>query len=346
LISSESLLVSNEVIRARANTLCEILTKWGLPNVVVTQNDPEHFKKLNGFFDLIVVDAPCSGEGLFRKEPDAVAEWSPDNVALCSQRQRRILSDVFPSLKQNGVMIYCTCTFNTLENEGTLNWLASQHDIEFLPIPTERAWGIEEVQDGRIIGYRFYPHKTKGEGFFLSAFRKKAPEVDFKMKHKKDSPVTHKDLESRVNEWLQPSDLLIESVDNYIKLFPKKQFHTIELLTKELRVLMAGTTFGTVKHGKIIPDHALALSPLLNHNPIGKIEVSKADALRYLRKENFEIDNQKIGFALVTYLGVGLGWVNGLGNRFNNLYPTNWRIRMKRREMLQGALAQDTPTIC
>ncbi|HEX8060200.1 MAG TPA: RsmB/NOP family class I SAM-dependent RNA methyltransferase, partial [Cyclobacteriaceae bacterium] len=175
LISNESLLVSNEVIRSRAMILSENIQKWGKSNVIVTNNDPKDFTELNGYFDLIVVDAPCSGEGLFRKDEDAMQEWSDENVNLCSLRQRRILADVWPALKENGVLIYCTCTYNEAENENNLKWLSEQKDIELIDLP--HFPGVEKTT-----GYRFMPHKVKGEGFFIAAVRKKSQERSIRLR--------------------------------------------------------------------------------------------------------------------------------------------------------------------
>ncbi|MFN7791810.1 MAG: rRNA methyltransferase, partial [Cyclobacteriaceae bacterium] len=109
-----------------ASILSENIQKWGHANVVVTNNDPKDFQRLNGFFDVMIVDAPCSGEGLFRKDPKAMEEWSEDNVALCAQRQQRILADVWPALKRDGILIYCTCTYNEKENEENVGWLVRE----------------------------------------------------------------------------------------------------------------------------------------------------------------------------------------------------------------------------
>src|SRR5690349_17313185 len=172
LVNRDSLLVSNEVIRSRASVLSENIQKWGYPNSIVSNNDPADFGKLTGFFDVIVVDAPCSGEGLFRKEPEAMEEWSPDNVQLCASRQKRIVADVWPALREEGIFIYCTCTYNRHENEENLRWLQENHAVEFLKLNIDPAWGVEEVRDGKMTGYRFFPHRAKGEGFFLAVVRK------------------------------------------------------------------------------------------------------------------------------------------------------------------------------
>jgi 16S rRNA C967 or C1407 C5-methylase (RsmB/RsmF family) len=167
LLSEDSLLVSNEVIRSRAAVLKQNCVKWGTQNVVITNNDPQHFNRLEGFFDVVVVDAPCSGSGLFRRDEEAIEEWSPDNVQLCCGRQKRILADVFPALKEGGVLIYSTCSYSKEENEAIADWLATELQMENLTLQTEKDWHIVETTADKTNakGYRFFPDKVKGEGF-------------------------------------------------------------------------------------------------------------------------------------------------------------------------------------
>jgi 16S rRNA C967 or C1407 C5-methylase (RsmB/RsmF family) len=174
LISKDSLLVSNEVIKTRVNVLAENITKWGAANVVVTNNDPRDFQRLDSYFDVIVVDAPCSGSGLFRKDPDAIREWSLDNVELCSQRQQRILADVKEALKQDGILIYSTCSYSRAENENIAEWLITENGFEAIQLQVKPEWNIVETitYETNAFGYRFYPDKVKGEGFFIAAFKK------------------------------------------------------------------------------------------------------------------------------------------------------------------------------
>ncbi|WP_225979924.1 RsmB/NOP family class I SAM-dependent RNA methyltransferase [Pseudobacter ginsenosidimutans] len=175
LISADSLLVSNEVIKSRASILEENLVKWGGANVMVTNNDPADFSSLENFFDVLVIDAPCSGSGLFRREPEAIAEWSPHAVQLCSQRQQRILADYYPSLAEDGTLIYSTCSYSQEEDEQIIDWLLNNFELESLPLQLQADWNIVEVQspERKGSGYRFFPDQVKGEGFFLAAFRKK-----------------------------------------------------------------------------------------------------------------------------------------------------------------------------
>ncbi|HWA34598.1 MAG TPA: RsmB/NOP family class I SAM-dependent RNA methyltransferase, partial [Cyclobacteriaceae bacterium] len=184
LMSKDSLLVSNEVIRSRAGILAENIQKWGNPNVIVTSNDPAHFRRLTGFFDAIILDAPCSGEGLFRKDPAALSQWSSKNVELCELRQRRILHDVWAALKPGGTIIYSTCTYNEHENIGNMQWIKKEFDPDFIELKIPASWKIETLMREGAVGYQLYPHNVNGEGFFLSVIKKKeeAPHKNIKTK--------------------------------------------------------------------------------------------------------------------------------------------------------------------
>lgn len=330
LINKKSLLVSNEVIRSRASILSENIQKWGYGNVIVTNSDPERFKDIEGFFDLIVLDAPCSGEGLFRKDPDAMKEWSEDNVALCSGRQKRIISDVWPSLKQNGILIYCTCTYSEAENEENLKWLSEKSDLEFVDLTIRKSWNVEQVEKGKVKGYRFYPHHVRGEGFFISVIRKTEYQKELRIKQGKKvfSPVP-KDSAEQLMSWIgDASGKVFQLFHDNILMLPEKYLNEIEFLSTHLHVVHAGVTMGISKHNKIVPDHAIALSVDINKDIFQCIHAGNEVALAYLRKETISIDRLSRGFSLVCYSGIPLGWVNVLDNRINNLYPANWRIRM------------------
>lgn len=330
LMNQESLLVANEVIQSRASILSENIQKWGHCNVVVTNNDPKDFQRLPGFFDVIVVDAPCSGEGLFRKDPYAVKEWSEDSVALCSKRQRRILNDVWPSLKTGGVLIYSTCTYNTLENEENLTWLKQEYEIESLPLKIYDDWGIEQVEENSIFGYRFFPHRVKGEGFFLSALRKKNPQVEIRVTTKNTFSEPSKKVKGQLSEWiLNPDQKTFINRNERFQFFPKNKAQEIEFLAKNLHVVIAGTYTAMAKHDKLIPEHGVALSLDLNRDVFNHIAVEKEEALQYLRKDSLHFPSVSKGFAIVTFQDIPLGWVNVLDNRLNNLYPSEWRIRIR-----------------
>jgi 16S rRNA C967 or C1407 C5-methylase (RsmB/RsmF family)/NOL1/NOP2/fmu family ribosome biogenesis protein len=329
LINQNSLLISNEVIRSRASILSENVQKWGYLNSIVTNNDPKDFNKLKGYFDLTVVDAPCSGEGLFRKDTDAMKEWSTKNVALCSLRQQRILEDVFPTLKENGILIYSTCTYNEDENENNLIKFSKENEVEFIELEINPAWGIEIVRKENVIGYRFYPHRLKGEGFFISVMKKLISEnaINPKLKTKLNSPP--KKLEEQVNNWIRDtaSFQVIQESDRLIAI-PKKIQNDIQYLSEKLQVISKGISMAEIKHDKLIPEQSLALSIQLNKDWFPQVDLSLQEALIFLKKETLSIETERKGFNLVTYNRTPLGWINVLENRINNLYPSNWRIRM------------------
>ena len=328
LLNDQSLLVTNETIRSRATILAENIQKWGTNNVIVTNNDPEDFQKLEGFFDVIVVDAPCSGEGLFRKDPNAGKEWSEENVELCALRQRRILNQVWSSLKTNGILIYCTCTYNEKENEENLNWLVKERKVESLKLKVESGWGIEEIRSKNIFGYRFYPHKTKGEGFFISVVRKTDEEHETSIHRKKsfDHPPTK--IKERLSTWFKNSEETeFIKHDELILALPRTYLFETEFLSKFFKVIQKGTALATAKHEKLIPEHAFALSTRINHENFNSIELTLDEAIAYLRKDVLNLTSEKTGFTLMNFQNVPIGWANLLGNRMNNLYPSAWRIR-------------------
>jgi 16S rRNA C967 or C1407 C5-methylase (RsmB/RsmF family)/NOL1/NOP2/fmu family ribosome biogenesis protein len=329
LINQDSLLVANEVIRSRAQILSENIQKWGCANVIVTNSDPQTFQKLPGYFDVIVVDAPCSGEGLFRKDADAAKEWSEDNINLCSLRQRRILTDVWPSLKENGVLIYSTCTYNAKENEENLAWLAENHAAEFVNLSVKPEWRIEEIKVGQVVGYRFYPHRLIGEGFFLSVIRKTETETSIRIRSGKNFSLASKKISDQLIPWINDANYFrtIRQEDLLIQI-PDALYDDMGFISSQLHTVSKGTAIAEIKHEKLIPEHAIALSSHLNKEYFPAIELTLDQALAYLRKDNLLIGEGKRGFALVTYNGNVLGWINQLGNRINNLYPSAWRIRM------------------
>ncbi|UXE67329.1 MAG: rRNA methyltransferase [Chryseotalea sp. WA131a] len=329
LLSPDSFLVSNEVIRARASVLSENIQKWGYENVLVTSNDPIDFQLLPGFFDLIVVDAPCSGEGLFRKDQAAMKEWSVGNVQLCAQRQQRIVADVWPSLKEEGILLYSTCTYSEEENEQNLQWLANNKQVEFVSLKLEASWGVEEVKNGNVLGYRCYPHRVNGEGFFLAIVRKKSHEPAKSFRLKNNVTLISKKANEALHDWMMPHNHTFVQRDEYILSVSTPYLSALNTLFHLLKPVIRGTAVATQKHDKFIPEHALALSVHVHTDRFKKIDLSLEEALAYLRKDVLSVGEGEKGFALVMYEGVPLGWVNLLGNRLNNLYPAGWRIMMR-----------------
>ena len=329
MISSESLLVSNEVIKSRAAVLEENITKWGSANVVVTNNDPAHFARLENYFDVIVIDAPCSGSGLFRRDPDAINEWSENNVQLCSQRQQRIIADVWPALKQNGILIYSTCSYSAEEDENILDWMAEGFEVRGIQLKVKPEWDIiESVSDKQgIHGYRFYPDKIKGEGLFLAVLQKLDGAAFAGLKQGKTSmEKLSKAEEVIVKSWLrEDADLILFKQKEDIIALPSCLQKEIPVLQSALYIKKAGVTVGKLAGKDLIPDHQLALSTIINEN-IAHIALNRQEAIKYLRKEEMQINTTHRGWSLVHYEGHKLGWIKILSNRFNNYYPKEWRI--------------------
>jgi NOL1/NOP2/fmu family ribosome biogenesis protein len=328
LLGPDSLLVSNEMIRSRSGILAENITKWGNANVIVTNNDAESFQKLPGFFDLVVVDAPCSGEGLFRKEPEAITEWSPKNVELCFKRQRRILADIWPALKENGILIYSTCTYNRMENEENIRWLKEHKQVTFLELPLDNNWGIEKVNENGITGYRFYPHQLEGEGFFLSVMKKNDSQERVRSSRNKSRLTVLKKIPSQLVDWINHAErFAFLQWGELIRFLPLNTISSAQQIIDNLNIVSAGIGAASLKHDKVIPEHSLAMCPTLNPEMINTLDLSVEDALDYLRKKPMIApENSPRGFVLVRYESVPIGWINIIPNRINNLYPSNWRI--------------------
>lgn len=359
-LPKNSLLVANEVIRNRSQILAENLTKWGHPGVVVTNNDPADFALLDNFFDVILTDVPCSGEGMFRKDPVAVGEWSPENVEICWQRQRRIIADIWPSLKPGGILIYSTCTYNTKEDEENIRWMRDEFGAEVLPLAIQDSWNIT----GNLLSgedfpvYRFLPHKTKGEGFFLAVIRKPGMSIQnaeaecsysqgkaFEMpgirnensreKGRKSqgkgtrTPVLSKEQLSLLREWLlTPDNYEFILNGNVVSAFPKSHLSELAALQSSLRIVQAGVNLAELKGKDWLPNHALAMSRTLNPDIFAREEIDYDQAIAYLRKEAIALSvDAPRGIVLLTYKNTPLGFVKNIGNRANNLYPQEWRIR-------------------
>lgn len=326
LISKNSLLVSNEVIKSRSHILVDNIIKWGCSNVMVTNNDPSAFQKLEGFFDVMVVDAPCSGSGLFRRDEDAIDEWSPGNVQLCSQRQQRILADALPCLKENGILIYSTCSYSREEDEVIMDWLVDEMGMENLPLEVNPDWKIIEGNSTNTnsVGYRFYPDQLKGEGFFLSCFRKKDQTKTLRLRPGKIDKAGAKE-KAIIQKWLKNEDCLIIREDDKFFALQSTQAEAYSILASALRVVYRGIELGQIMKDRLVPSHALALSKEISEN-IPHNELSYDDAILYLQRAELHLETETKGWQLVRYGGQNLGWVNVLANRVNNYYPKELRI--------------------
>lgn len=298
-LDDTSLLVANEVVPARATVLAENVARWGCANAVVTSSDPSAFTPLRGLFDIAVVDAPCSGEGMFRKDERAVAEWSLDTVRLCAARQRRILADVWPSLAPGAFLIYSTCTFNRLENEDNVAWIQSELGAECLQLR------------------HFYPGEDRGEGFFAALLRKAGG-------------VANPAASVPASASAVQAALTLVARRDLLKQFPAAFLRDLERLEKGLKVIASGVAVALRKGRDLIPeaDYALAVRREgVDGLTYASVDLSREDALRFLSREALPLPDAPRGYLLLTFEGLGLGFVKNLGNRTNSLLPAGRRIR-------------------
>lgn len=327
LLPARSLLVSNEVIRSRAHVLTDNIIKWGRNQCIVTSNDPTAFKNLSGYFDVMVVDAPCSGSGLFRRDEAAIAEWSLHTVQLCAQRQQRILADALPALKENGLLVYSTCSYSAAEDEAMADWLVREMQLESISIRTEGVWAIVKSfsPQTQSAGYRFYPDKVKGEGFYMACFRKKAATPQQKIRAARLEKLSAKD-QSYLQPWLkQDEECEYVKLNDYISALPVWLVDDFSFLQSKLHVLYAGVRLGQLMKNKLVPDHALALSRIIADD-VAFLELDEEQAIRYLQKQELQVTASQTGWQLVRFGGHNLGWINALKNRINNYYPKEIRI--------------------
>lgn len=335
-----SVLIANEIVRQRANILAENITKWGNPNTIVTNNCASDFQPLGPIFDLIICDAPCSGEGMFRKDPQSIDEWSTANVAMCQERQREILSDIWQCLKPGGLLIYSTCTYNTLENEENAVWAAEQLGAELISIDIPSEWNVSgnKLSNSNFSTFRFFPHKTQGEGFFACIMRKNSdaeisPTRTPKNKEHKKGADNRKGKElpmpKDIKQWLShPEQYTFKSTTTSHTAFPTQHIHLLEQALAHLKVIHYGITIANIKGKTIIPAHSLAMSASLNAEMFPSTELTEQQAIAYLRTEPITLSSSTpTGYVLLKYKGLPLGFAKNIGNRANNLYPSEWRIR-------------------
>lgn len=278
----EFVLVSNEVMRQRASVLSDNMALWGDPNVVVTSVDPKAFASLPGFFDVIVADVPCSGEGMFRKDPKAVEDWSEETVALCAARQRRILADVWPALRYGGALVYSTCTFEPSENDDNLEWAASELGGRI--VEPENPFHVRTTRCGHLL----VPGEVPGEGQWTGSLIK-------------DSGDEMKGCQSVASSMEQ---------------------------LRRFRPMRMGVNKGEMKGKDFVPDADWALSISFDRNAYPEVEVDKKTALSFLHRDTIVLPDAPLGYNVITYRGLPLGFVKNLGRRCNNLHPQSRRIRM------------------
>lgn len=339
LVGRKGTVVANEVIRPRALTLSDNVMRWGLGNTVVTSNDPSHFaSSLAEWFDVVAVDAPCSGEGMMRKSDQAREEWSLQNVELCAARQRRIMADAWAALRPGGLFIYSTCTFNRAENEENMEWLSEQYEcqrVEVTAVPED--WGIVRTEAAEAECFRFFPHLTRGEGLFVAVVRKAdggatqtpQPRKASRAKQQRKNPfaeVERKQLRN-IEGLLGGGEWVYKLIGSQIYAYPAELWDDQRTVCEQMSVLRSGICVGEMFKDKLRPDHSLALAADLVRERFSCAEIGADDAIRYLRREEIgNIGALDEGINLLLTEGSAIGFTKRVGGRTNSLLPKELRI--------------------
>lgn len=331
-VGREGLVVANDISHSRALALSDNVKRWGMGNVVVVCNEPADIANFEEWFDVVAVDAPCSGEGMFRKMEEARAEWSSAGVKQCVARQREIVAEAWRTLRPGGKLIYSTCTFNASEDEGVVEWLVEEFGDDMVAaghIETLDEWGIVRSDIGPFQCFHFYPHKARGEGFFAAvvrkgegAVRRRAPKV------KRSALVPLKGAElAEVSRWVDgANEMSFRSLNGTIIGYHNAVVEDVVQLAGSLYVVYSGVVCGEIFKGVLKPEHPLALYVWRNRSVVAEVEVNLEDALNYLRKQDIAVAQFKEGINVVMYKGVAIGFVKRIGQRCNNMYPKDLRI--------------------
>lgn len=332
-MEGQGLLVANEIYPARARILSQNVERMGVKNAVVTNESSDRLaERLSGFFDRILVDAPCSGEGMFRKDQDAQAEWSLENVAMCSLRQSDILRDAAAMLKPGGRLVYSTCTFSPEENESAISkFLKDQPEFEIEHVEVYggfaegRADWIREPAEYIERTIRIWPHQVRGEGHYMAVLRKKDGAEISKGKAKTVKPL--KDQKLLKDYYQFAKETLKETPEGKFIVFGEQLYIIPEEMPAfdKLKVVRPGWHLGTIKKNRFEPSHALALS-LKGDEVIKKVNLDSksSETIAYLKGETIRKEGEK-GWYLVTVDGYSLGWGKLTGNQLKNHFPKGLR---------------------
>lgn len=325
-----STIFANEYVPSRAVVLRENIIKWGYGRCIVSRGDTAKIARLGEIFDIIVADVPCSGEGMMRKDPEAVAQWSPRLIDECATRQREIIDNLWLALAPGGYMIYSTCTFNRQENEEIVAYLHDEYEAESIDLKIPEDWGIAPGIDTPHHCYRFLPGRIRGEGLFMAVLRKpgELSSTVSSVRRKERTPKSRTNpIAEKTREWLVNSkDWEISIVDDRVMAIPKSTDAMLSLASKHLDIIHYGIRLATIKGKDLIPTQALAMSTDLNTDAFPHYEVDYDTAIAYLRHEAIAISDAPRGYILLYYDRHPLGFAKNLGNRANNLYPAEWRI--------------------
>lgn len=328
----DSFVTANEFVPSRAAILYENLARWGAPNTAVCQGDTAAFGKMRDSFDIVAVDAPCSGEGMMRKDEEARRQWSESLTRQCAALQREIAGNAWKALRPGGFLIYSTCTFNRTENEDMLRYIADELGGESVDTGIGRECGIPGSLDSDLHAMRFMPHRTCGEGLFMGVMRKPG-------EYGGETGRRSRDKGRKKPAQAMPRELpgLLAEPDGYVfgqghdgcwQAIPKAHADLVAALGQATRLMSAGVRAGMPKGRDFAPDAALALSTAMSPEAYPHVETDLETALSYLRGEAVTLPaGTPRGVVVMTHAGIPLGFAKNLGNRANNMYPQAWRIR-------------------
>ena len=333
LVGERGLVVATEINRSRAAVLADNARKWGLGNMVVTCNDSAHLGDYEEWFDVVAIDAPCSGEGMFRKSEEACEQWSEANVKMCAERQWEIVENVFDTLRPGGVLIYSTCTFNRDEDEALVQRICDEWGEAIEPaqeVDVANEWGAVVGRVGAFQTFRFFPHRVKGEGMFMAVARKAGVPTSRRRMPKARREViaaVEKRSEQELSRWVkEPKRMRFFSAGDTIYACWAEHYYEIKALSSRLAVIYSGVALGQIFKGKLKPDGALAFYVGLNRDAVATAELSLDEALQFLRKQDMSAEPFVEGVNMVLYKGLPLGFVKRVGGRVNNMYPASLRI--------------------
>lgn len=340
-LPDSAVVVANEYVAQRVGPLRENLSKWGWSRLIVCNSASDDFASAGPLFDIVAVDAPCSGEGMMRKDEDARSQWSAELVSRCAALQRDILRNAVEALRPGGVLIYSTCTFNLEEDERNASWIASELGLHPVATELEGIGGILGNLEGSIPALRFMPHATDGEGLFVAMFVKDGenlPDVsepsckslrrrEKVKKGKKNNPSADY---PEIDKWLDDESgwrLVPDKGKTSLEALPEAAAEVAAALEPHVRIVGRGVEAAVLKGKEWTPASQLVLSTAYRPEAFPYCDLTEEDALRYLRREAIAVEGAPKGYVAVGYGGLPLGLVKNLGNRANNLYPAKWKIR-------------------
>jgi 16S rRNA C967 or C1407 C5-methylase (RsmB/RsmF family)/NOL1/NOP2/fmu family ribosome biogenesis protein len=315
-----NILISNEIDRKRAHILKENAIRWGTNKHFVVNSDSKQIAETGLKFALILIDAPCSGEGLFRKDPESRGEWTEERASGCALRQQNILDDVMPLLAPSGTIIYSTCTYNPSENSERLNQLIKNYGLVSRELDVPQEWNIECLKVHGSVGYQFWPHRIEGEGFFIGVLKDPSLSVDSSVRGYKNS----REKELEIPDGYLPLDLKAYSLNGQIFAFSDVEWNIYQALKGSVNVVKKGIAIGEFKGKDFIPSHDLS-SQIWISSFQRKIELDLDAALNYLRGNALKINGEK-GVVVLTFKGLPIGFGKSNGERINNMIPKHLRI--------------------